>query len=97
MLRRDLIVPYRKHTLLECDYIIRQFVNPQEFTYAAPATETEAEKWRGWIDACMDNPSHDLNSWEASFIISVSDDLTHKGKLTEKQVEVLERIYTEKA
>lgn len=94
-MQRDLIVPYRKHTLLECDYIIRQFVNPQGFTYAAPATATEFDKWQGWIDACM-NSKKPLNPWEDSFIISVQDDLIVKNMLTAKQVEVLERIYTEK-
>ena len=34
-----------------------------------------------------------LTSWEQLFIESVSDQYTRKGSLSDKQLEILERIY----
>ena len=96
MIDRNLIVPFRKHTLVECSEIIRQAVNPKGFTWQAAPKQDEQTIWRSWIDACLTEASKPLSKWEQDFIQSISDDLTFKGTLSEKQVEVLERIYTEK-
>lgn len=44
----------------------------------------------------LESPSKVLTNWEESFIESVSDQFTRKGSLSDKQVEILEQIYTEK-
>lgn len=44
------------------------------------------------IDRCADNPGR-LTEWENNFITSISDQLDTAGRLSEKQVEVLDRIY----
>lgn len=44
----------------------------------------------------LEMPAKRLTSWELSFLESVSDQFTSRGSLSEKQVEVLERIYAEK-
>jgi len=37
-----------------------------------------------------------LTNWENSFLESISDQLTRTGSLSEKQEEILERIYVDK-
>ena len=96
MIDRALIVPFRQHTLAECVEIIRQAVNPKGYTWEAPVKLDDQTIWRSWIDACLTEATKPLSKWEQDFIQSISDDLTFKGTLSEKQVEVLERIYTEK-
>lgn len=92
----NLIVPFRKHTLAECSEIIRLMVNPQGYTWKAAPAPDDQTLWRGWIDTCLNEATKPLSKWEQDFLQSISDDLTFKGTLSEKQVEVLERIYTEK-
>ena len=96
MIDRNLIVPFRKHTLAECSEIIRQVINPQSFEWKAAPKPDDQTLWRSWIDACLTEATKPLSKWEQDFLQSISDDLTFKGSLSEKQVEVLERIYTEK-
>ncbi len=48
-----------------------------------------------WIDAVNDE-GRDLSDWEKNFMESVTDQFISRGSLSEKQVEILERIYTEK-
>ena len=96
-INRDLIIPYRQHTLAECVEIIQQAVNPKKYLWKGKMPEmTDQEKWQGWIDGCLNESTKRLTDWETKFLISISDDLTHTGRLSLKQVEVLERIYTEK-
>lgn len=96
MIDRNLIVPFRKHSLVECSEIIRQATNPKGYSWTPLTKQDEQTIWRGWIDACLTEASKPLTKWEQDFIQSISDDLTFKGSLSDKQVEVLERIYTEK-
>lgn len=56
---------------------------------------TGPKDWREWLDA-LETPSKPLTDWETQFIESVSDQLTNRGMLSGKQVEILERIYAEK-
>lgn len=44
----------------------------------------------------LDSPSKPLTKWEADFTESVLDQYQRFGKLTERQFEILERIYAEK-
>ena len=97
MIDRDLIIPFRKHTLAECVQIIEQAVNPRKYLWQGKRTEiTKQEVWREWIDACLTESTERLTPWETNFIESISDTLTYSGDLSLKQVEILERIYTEK-
>lgn len=48
-----------------------------------------------WIDQCMEE-RHKLTDWERKFIIDIRLQLRSKGSLSDKQVEVLERIYADK-
>ena len=55
----------------------------------------EKETWWRWIQELNDNPR--LTDWESNFIYSIEYQLRFNRKdLTEKQIDVLERIYNEK-
>jgi len=41
-------------------------------------------------------PAKELTKWEQDFIISISDQFDRRGSLSDKQFEILERIYAEK-
>lgn len=51
---------------------------------------------QGWIDSILAEASDDLTEWESNFIDSLQGQLTRKGSLSERQEEILERIYAEK-
>ncbi len=55
-----------------------------------------AKLHRSWIDACLDESKKRLTKWEEGFIESISDQLDRTGSLSERQAEILERIYSEK-
>lgn len=42
------------------------------------------------------NEGQDLTDWENQFIESITDQYNRKGSLSDKQIDILERIYTEK-
>lgn len=42
------------------------------------------------------NPSKELTKWEQSFYESIIDQFDRSGSLSEKQFDILERIYSEK-
>jgi len=48
-----------------------------------------------WIDACME-VADDLTKWEYDFILSLQEQLERRPNLSEKQEEILERIYAER-
>jgi hypothetical protein len=48
-----------------------------------------------WIISGLDFEK--LNEWEERFVEDVEDYFKRKGNLTEKQEEIIERIYREKA
>ena len=54
-----------------------------------------AETLHEWIEDCF-NLGQNLTDWETSFLESVDDQLMISGHLTDRQVETLEKIYTEK-
>ena len=96
MIDRNLIVPFRKHTLAECSEIIRQVINPQSFEWKAAPKPDDQTLWRSWIDACLTEASKPLTERERDFLISIADDLTYTSSLSEHQVKWLESVYTEK-
>lgn len=48
-----------------------------------------------WLSE-LENPSKELTPWETQFIESVSDQFSRYHSLSEKQIEILEKIYAEK-
>jgi hypothetical protein len=53
------------------------------------------EMHREWLTAVVDHGAN-LTPWEQQFIESLSDQITRGHRLSEKQVEILERLYAEK-
>lgn len=53
------------------------------------------EVLQSWCDAIEEN-QRKLTKWELDFAISVTEQLTTKGWLSDRQIEILERIYAEK-
>lgn len=55
------------------------------------------EQLQGFIDAIREHSSGSgLTSWESDFVDSVEDQLMARGRLSDRQVEILDRIYTER-
>lgn len=54
------------------------------------------EVYISWCEAILDEAESKLNDWERDFIDTISIKLYGKSNLTQRQAEVLERIYTEK-
>jgi hypothetical protein len=54
------------------------------------------EIYKRWIDAILEEASDDLSKWEEDFLESLQARLDFHKDLTERQAEVLERIYKEK-
>ena len=50
---------------------------------------------RDLIDRSL-NESRNLTDWEKQFLESISDQLDRRGCISDKQAEILDRIYTEK-
>ncbi len=49
-----------------------------------------------WIDTILDEASDELTDWENTFINDIAIRVKNKWKLSQKQEEILERIYAEK-
>jgi hypothetical protein len=54
------------------------------------------EVYQSWLDTIYDEASDKLTSWETDFIENIGGRLAFGNNLTERQAEILERIYTEK-
>ncbi len=50
---------------------------------------------QGWLDA-LEHPKRSLTTWETDFVESITDQFSERGSLSDKQEEILERIYSEK-
>ena len=48
-----------------------------------------------WIEI-VNTEGRNLTSWEQSFMESITDQFERSGSLSERQTEILERIYAEK-
>ena len=44
----------------------------------------------------LESPSRELTKWEENFIESVTEQYQTKGWLSDRQLEILEKIYAEK-
>lgn len=44
----------------------------------------------------LEHPAKELTEWEDNFIISIRDQFNRKRSLSEKQFNILEKIYAEK-
>ena len=44
----------------------------------------------------LETPKRELTKWEDDFIGSITEQFERQGSLSERQVEILERIYAEK-
>ena len=58
---------------------------------ARPVKDTIAQ----WIED-VNNVGRGLTDWEKNFIESITDQFEQTGRLSEKQEEILERIYANK-
>lgn len=54
------------------------------------------ETHRYWIDTIMTEALEDLTDWETNFIDNVGTIIYNKGTLSQRQEEILERIYAGK-
>ena len=52
----------------------------------------DVKRIREVLDVC-ESETDKLSPWEQNFLESVSDQYTRKGSLSDKQLEILERIY----
>jgi hypothetical protein len=59
-------------------------------------TPKPQELLQQWIDDILEEASDNLSDWESSFVDSVHSQLNRKGQLSERQEEILEKIYAEK-
>ena len=49
-----------------------------------------------WVEAIIVEASDDLNAWETNFINDIQIRIVNQWSLTQRQEEILEKIYTEK-
>jgi hypothetical protein len=54
------------------------------------------EIWQYWIDTIIDEASDNLTAWDLNFVSNMETYLTNGRPLTQRQEEILERIYAEK-
>jgi hypothetical protein len=54
------------------------------------------EVLQSWIDAIIEEASDELNDWETKFIEDMAIRVANKWSLTQRQEEILERIYADK-
>ena len=55
----------------------------------------EAEVIADWIES-VNSEGRGLTTWELSFMESITDQFERSGSLSDRQEEILERIYAEK-
>ena len=44
----------------------------------------------------LETPSRELTKWEENFLESIADQYQKRGSLSDRQIEILDRIYSEK-
>jgi hypothetical protein len=49
-----------------------------------------------WVEAIIEEASDELSDWESTFVTDIEARLRQGRSLTERQEEILERIYAEK-
>lgn len=50
---------------------------------------------QSWLDA-LDNPRHELTKWEEEFLDNTAEQFAVSSRISDRQEEILERIYSEK-
>lgn len=45
---------------------------------------------------CLETPNKELTKWEEGFIDSIREQFAERGDLSDRQFEILDRIYSEK-
>ena len=55
----------------------------------------EEQRLQGWLDA-LQEPYKPLTKWEQGFVDSLQEQLFSQGWLSDRQKEVLERLYAQK-
>lgn len=60
------------------------------------ADKYSKEVLQEWIEKCHSEALDDMTEWERDFVDSLEAQLQRRGSLSDRQVEILERIYTEK-
>jgi len=60
-----------------------------------PNQPNQREVIKSMLEA-LETPSKDFTQWEAAFLESIAEQFETKGTLSERQFEILDRIYTEK-
>lgn len=58
-------------------------------------TRSERDKYETWLLYCQTEATG-LTKWEEGFLDSIESQLKEKGWISERQAEILERIYSEK-
>lgn len=56
----------------------------------------DKEVYHSWVNAILDEAQDELSDWENTFVDSIADQLIAGRNLSEKQANILERIYSEK-
>lgn len=56
----------------------------------------DPEILKTWHQTILDEASDDLTDWESNFIESIGNSLSRGWTLSERQEQILERIYAEK-
>lgn len=52
--------------------------------------------YKNWVDTILDEASDELTDWEINFIESINNQLVSGRTLSQKQADIVERIYAEK-
>ena len=57
---------------------------------------TDPKTLQYWIDTILNEAEERLTDWERNFLESIQSQLNLRGSLSNRQIDVLERIYSEK-
>jgi hypothetical protein len=57
--------------------------------------EETKKKLQHWFDT-LEEEGVNLSTWEMEFVASVKEQFERRGTLSDKQIDVLERIYADK-
>jgi len=61
-----------------------------------PPSKTDTQKLIDSMLQALESPSKALTKWEENFLESISEQYQTRGTLSDRQLEILDRIYTEK-
>ena len=61
-----------------------------------PPPRTDKQKLIEQMLQALETPSKELTKWEENFLESLNEQYQTRGTLSDRQMEVLDRIYSEK-